>query len=88
MAKSIRNSWLSKKKTSTKISNKKLDEIYECAIKEGALAGKVSGAGGGGFMWFIVDPEKKINVIDKLNEFGGFVSNCKFTEKGCESWTL
>lgn len=88
MSNSIKKSWLSKKMTSKKISNEKIDHIYESAISEGALAGKVSGAGGGGFMWFIVDPEKKIKVINKLNEFDGYVSNCKFTEKGCESWTL
>ena len=88
MANSIRKSWVSKKLTSKKISNQNLDYIYESAIKEGALAGKVSGAGGGGFMWFIVNPERKINVINKLNEIGGFVSNCKFTDKGCESWTI
>ncbi len=88
MANSIRKSWLSKKMTSQKISNKNIDHIYESAINKGALAGKVSGAGGGGFMWFIVNPEKKIEVMNSLKEFGGFVSNCKFTEKGCESWTL
>jgi len=88
MANSIRKSWLSKKMTSQKISNANIDHIYESAINKGALAGKVSGAGGGGFMWFIVDPEKKIDVMNTLKEFGGFVSNCKFTEKGCESWTL
>ena len=88
MANSIRKSWLSKKMTSQKISNANIDHIYESAINKGALAGKVSGAGGGGFMWFIVDPEKKIDVMNSLKEFGGFVSNCKFTEKGCESWTL
>ena len=74
--------------TSQKISNENIDHIYESAINKGALAGKVSGAGGGGFMWFIVNPEKKIDVMNTLKEFGGFVSNCKFTEKGCESWTL
>lgn len=88
MANSIRKSWLSKKMTSQKISNENIDHIYESAINKGALAGKVSGAGGGGFMWFIVNPEKKIDVMNTLKEFGGFVSNCKFTEKGCESWTL
>ena len=59
MANSIRKSWLSKKMTSQKISNENIDHIYESAINKGALAGKVSGAGGGGFMWFIVNPEKK-----------------------------
>lgn len=88
MSSSIRKSWISKKKTSQKISNENLDHMYESAISEGALAGKVSGAGGGGFMWFLVKPEKKIKVINKLNEFGGYASNCKFTPKGCESWTL
>ena len=52
--KSMTNGWENKKKSSSVISNSFIEEIYNCAIDNGALAGKVSGAGGGGFMVFFV----------------------------------
>lgn len=85
---SIGKAWESKKKTSSAISNNKIDEIFEVAFKEGALAGKVSGAGGGGFAWFFVDPNKKVDLSRKLLEFGGEVSGCHFTKKGAEAWRI
>ena len=88
MADSIKKSWHHKKQTSQKICPSYMDDIYNVALKEGAKAGKISGAGGGGFMWFIVDPEKKKNIIKNLIKFGGYVSTCKFTQKGCESWRI
>lgn len=47
--------WRYKKKISNKMSNKRFDEIYEIAKKNGALGGKISGAGGGGFFTFYVE---------------------------------
>jgi len=88
LTKSINLSWENKKKSSTKISNSRIDLIYKSAMEEGALAGKVSGAGGGGFMWFIVPPEKKLDVSRALESFGGEVSNCHFINKGCEAWRI
>jgi D-glycero-alpha-D-manno-heptose-7-phosphate kinase len=52
------------------------------------LAGKVSGAGGGGFMWFFVPTEKRMDVIRTLNGFGGQVSNCHFTKHGTQAWRI
>jgi D-glycero-alpha-D-manno-heptose-7-phosphate kinase len=46
--------WLIKKGISKKISDPFIDEVYECAIKNGALGGKVIGAGGGGFLLFLL----------------------------------
>ena len=57
-------------------------------MKEGARAGKVSGAGGGGFMMFIVDPVKRQGVIRCLREFSGSVSTCNFVEQGVHSWRV
>jgi D-glycero-alpha-D-manno-heptose-7-phosphate kinase len=71
-----------------RISNQKINEIYETALKEGARAGKVSGAGGGGYMMFIVDPVKRSRVIRCLQKFSGSVSTCKFVEQGVDSWRV
>jgi D-glycero-alpha-D-manno-heptose-7-phosphate kinase len=85
---SMRQGWLSKKKSASTVSNSHIDEIYEAAIENGALAGKVSGAGGGGFMMFFVPPERRMDVIRVLNGFNGQVSNCHFTEYGSQAWRV
>lgn len=55
---------------------------------DGALAGKVSGAGGGGFMMFFVPPEKRMDVVRALSRFEGQVSNCHFTKYGSQAWRV
>jgi glycosyltransferase involved in cell wall biosynthesis len=57
------------------ITNKNIEKIYEAAIKSGAYGGKVSGAGGGGFMFFTINPVKRVALIDTLNQFNGKVIN-------------
>lgn len=88
LAVAMRNSWDAKKRMANEISNEKINEIYEGAIKEGARAGKVSGAGGGGFMMFIVDPTKRPRVMKRLAQFSGSVSTCMFAEHGAHSWKV
>jgi len=87
-AESFRLGWEAKKKTSTAISNSIIENAYSCAIDSGAIAGKVSGAGGGGFMMFVVDPVKKLKVIDSLSKLGGRVVSAHFTPFGVQSWTV
>ena len=55
----LHESWLEKKDLNSSVSNRKIDEIYNYAIKNGALGGKVLGAGGGGFILFYVPVEKQ-----------------------------
>lgn len=85
---SMRQGWESKKRSAKTVSNAHIDKIYIAAINAGALAGKVSGAGGGGFMMFFVPPEKRMDVIRILNSFEGQVSNCHFTKHGTEAWRV
>ena len=88
LAESLRSGWENKKRTCKTVSNTYIDKIYNTAIKAGALAGKVSGAGGGGFMFFFVPLEKRMNVIRKLTTFGGLVCNCHFTKHGAQAWKI
>lgn len=81
-------SWASKKATAAGVSNPRIDELYELARSKGAIAGKVSGAGGGGFMMFVVPPEERLDVVDALNAAGAVAGPVKFTEGGCESWQV
>ena len=85
---SMRVGWENKKRSAKTVSNPQIDSIYDAAIQAGALAGKVSGAGGGGFMWFFVPTEKRMDVIRKLTEFGGQVSNCHFTKHSTQAWRI
>lgn len=88
LVESMREGWMSKKRSAESVSNSHIDEIYERALKAGALAGKVSGAGGGGFMMFFVPPEKRMDVIFALRNFSGQVSNCHFTKYGMQGWKI
>jgi D-glycero-alpha-D-manno-heptose-7-phosphate kinase len=85
---SLRLGWENKKRSSESVSNQHIEEIYDSAIAAGALAGKVSGAGGGGFMLFFVPTERRMDVIKALSRFDGQVSNCHFTKNGSQAWRL
>ncbi|MBQ0720521.1 MAG: dehydrogenase [Gammaproteobacteria bacterium] len=85
---SMRQGWESKKRSAETVSNPHIDSVYDAAINSGALAGKVSGAGGGGFMMFFVPPDKRMDVVRALNCFEGQVSNCHFTKHGTQAWRV
>ena len=82
------SSWKEKKKMATGISNTMIDEIYDCAKQAGALGGKISGAGGGGFMIFFVDDHKRHALLQCLNQFQGEVWNFSICEEGLTTWTI
>ena len=75
-----------KKRMATGITTPIIEEIYHAAKNAGALAGKISGAGGGGFMIFYCDERHKSAVTDALCTFGGKIFPFSFTEKGMEYW--
>ena len=88
MVDSMRQGWDSKKRSAKTVSNPHIEQIYNAAINAGALAGKVSGAGGGGFMMFFVPPEKRMDVVRALGHFNGQVNNCHFTKHGTQAWRV
>ncbi len=88
MAELLNRSWQAKKLTADGISTDRIEQLYQRAFAEGAIGGKVSGAGGGGFMMFIVPPERRIAVIRGLNELGGTAGGVHFTQTGAESWAV
>ena len=69
------------------ISNNFIEEIYEAAKKSGATGGKISGAGGGGFMTFYCPLNTRYKVMETLNSFGGQVKPYQFTKSGLTTWT-
>ena len=62
--------WDAKKKVSNKISNSKIDQMYEAARRAGAIGGKITGAGGGGFLLLFCPPETQASVRTALVSLG------------------
>lgn len=77
-----------KRKMAEGISNSLMDEIYGEAKAAGATGGKISGAGGGGFMIFYCPGTTKYKVIKKLEKFGGRHRRYQFVEHGLTTWTV
>ncbi len=80
--------WQNKKKMAAGISNQLIDNIYDAAISSGATGGKISGAGGGGFMIFYCPNNTRFKVIETLKKFGGKAQRYEFVPKGLTSWTI
>ena len=77
-----------KRKMAEGISNTLMEDIYETAKNAGATGGKISGAGGGGFMIFYCPGTSKYKVIKSLERFGGYHKNYQFVEHGLKTWTI
>lgn len=82
----LHEAWLIKKEMSQKISNPFIDELYEAARSEGALGGKISGAGGGGFMFFFTGFDRRHQVVEALEAHGAEVVHFGFTDRGMQTW--
>jgi D-glycero-alpha-D-manno-heptose-7-phosphate kinase len=80
------DAWQAKKRMSARISNPRIDEMYERAKFEGALGGKVTGAGGGGFMLFYCDYRSKHRVAEALTSMGARVDEFAFEHDGMRTW--
>lgn len=80
--------WEDKKKMADTITNPMIQEAFDVAMEAGAISGKVSGAGGGGFIMLMVPPERKYLVTQALSKLPGRVVPFQFTEKGAIAWKL
>jgi D-glycero-alpha-D-manno-heptose-7-phosphate kinase len=88
IAKILGRSWEAKKKMARGITSGLIEHAYEVAMFHGAYSGKVSGAGGGGFIMFMTHPEQKMDVVRALNKLEGRVTNFHFTQHGAQSWVV
>ncbi len=77
-----------KKEMAEGISNPLMEDIYRTARKAGATGGKISGAGGGGFMTFYCPGNTKYPVMEALSAFGGQCRNYQFVDQGLTSWSI
>ena len=79
-------SWQYKKQFSSSVSNRNINSLYSGAKAKGAIGGKVSGAGGGGFMYFICKYDKKPSVVQELKKRGAEVTDFMFEPNGVVTW--
>lgn len=84
----LEQGWLSKKNTAPGVSNEALDRIYDAAMEAGAYSGKISGAGGGGFMMFLVDPIRRPDVFRALRCQRLEPATVHFVDQGAIAWRL
>lgn len=80
--------WENKKKMAFSISNDSIQSVFDVATKNGAISGKVSGAGGGGFIIFTVNPTNKKILMNALSKLDGEVVPFNFSEGGTHGWTI
>lgn len=84
----LRQAWENKKRMASPITNPMIQKAMDAAMQSGALAGKVSGAGGGGFIIFMVNPVNRMSVISSLERLGGTIVPFQFSEGGVHGWKI
>ena len=87
-AKVLGRSWEAKKRMAAVISNPEIEAVFAVALRAGALSGKLSGAGGGGFIMFMIDPCKREEISAALAAFGGQIHRFQFTLDGVKTWSI
>ena len=88
MGKILEFGWKYKKLMTKEITTTLLDDLHNAAMEAGATGGKVSGAGGGGFMTFYCPGISRYKVERALEVFGGHVKRYEFTNEGLKTWTM
>lgn len=80
--------WQHKKRLSPRISSPELDELYEIARQEGALGGKITGAGGGGYMLLYCRFDRKHAVAERLRQLGCEIHEVALETLGLQTWRV
>ncbi len=80
--------WEYKRQMADGISTQLFEDVYSAGLKAGALGGKISGAGGGGYIFFYCPMNTRYAVIESLKQFGGSVRRFEFTKAGLETWKI
>lgn len=83
----LHQAWEDKKKLDSDISNSRVDRLYQLARREGAIGGKMPGAGGGGYFLFLTRFDRKHRVAAALEKHGGQVVPFQFERRGLLTWS-
>jgi D-glycero-alpha-D-manno-heptose-7-phosphate kinase len=84
----LHEAWLHKRQLAEGISTPHVDKMYATARKEGALGGKMTGAGGGGYFLFLTRFDRRHRVAAALEKLGGQVVPFQFEARGVQSWPV
>jgi D-glycero-alpha-D-manno-heptose-7-phosphate kinase len=88
VAEVIRAGWEAKRQLADGITTPRIEQAFELALSHGALAGKVSGAGGGGYIMFVVEPHRRPALTAALSALDGRVEPAHFVQEGATAWRL
>jgi len=84
----MNQTWQCKKKFTPKMTAPYIDELYDVARQNGAIGGKLLGAGGGGYLLLLCEFDKRHLLAQKLEELGGKVVNFAFEFNGLQAWEV
>ena len=84
----LHQGWMHKKKLASQITNPEIDKLYETARENGAIGGKILGAGGGGYLLLFCEFDKKHIIAEKLENLGGQIVDFGFDFKGLQAWNV
>jgi len=84
----LHEGWLNKQKLDAQISNSQIAELYETARQNGALGGKITGAGGGGYLLLYCPFDRKHVIAEKLEALGGQIVGFGFEPRGLQTWEV
>ena len=84
----LHDAWLNKKKMAKQITNPNIDAMYEAARKNGALGGKILGAGGGGYLLLFCPFDRKHIIAEEMEKLGGQVVEFTFDYHGLQTWEV
>jgi D-glycero-alpha-D-manno-heptose-7-phosphate kinase len=82
----LHSAWEAKKRMSARITNERIDELYEEARRLGAIGGKVTGAGGGGYVLLYCRSHRRHLVAERMIELGATVDEFAFEPSGLRTW--
>ncbi len=82
----LHDAWDAKKRLEPRMSAERIDDLYAAARREGALGGKMPGAGGGGFFFLLCRADRKHRVAQAVQAHGGQIVPCRFEPRGLMTW--
>lgn len=85
-ARLMHEEWMAKRSLSPRITTKRIDALYAAARRAGARGGKITGAGGGGYMLLYCEFDRKHRVAEAVRRSGGTVEGVTFSRRGLETW--
>ena len=87
MGELLHQAWEHKKRLEESISNSRVEKLYRVARREGAIGGKMPGAGGGGYFLLLTRFDRKHRVAAALERHGGQVVPFQFERRGMITWS-